>query len=46
MQAGELLHVDFVRMDDAGRPKVLVGEGYVSFWSVSNVSPQAIRRRL
>ena len=42
MEAGELLHVDFVRMDDAGRPKVMFGEGFVSFWSVSNATPMFV----
>jgi hypothetical protein len=47
LEPGELLRVDHVRMDDTdvGRPKVkvlmnlLAGEGYVSFWDVSDDTP-------
>jgi len=41
LEAGDTLHVTYVRMDDTdvGRPKVLANDGYVSFWDVSNDRP-------
>ncbi len=41
LEAGDALHVTYVRMDDTdvGRPKVLANDGWVSFWNVSDDRP-------